>query len=56
MQTIKRKMCAIIKKVLADGGYTGEKFAQFVKSFSGADADFLPPTIYALGRNVEVSY
>lgn len=30
---------ALLKKVLADGGYTGEKFANTVKSISGAEVE-----------------
>lgn len=30
---------SMLKKVLADGGYTGEKFADSVKSISGAEVE-----------------
>ena len=29
----------LLKKVMADGGYTGEKFAEAVKSVSGAEVE-----------------
>ena len=29
----------LLKKVLADGGYTGEKFAEAIKSISGAEVE-----------------
>ena len=29
----------LLKKVMADGGYTGEKFAQAIKSVSGAEVE-----------------
>ena len=30
---------SMLKKILADGGYTGEKFADTIKTLSGADVE-----------------